>query len=129
MFLIKTGVRNFGHKRNGAYAKENIKQGQCIWSFDKKYDKVFTFRAFQKSNELVKQYLFNYGYLCEINKKFVVVMCFDHAKYMNHDLNPNTIADPQDEFKCIASRDIQEDEELTCNYYHFDLWTPEIRGF
>jgi len=40
-------------------------------------------------------------------------MCVDNARFINHSDTPNT---GNDGYDCPVLRDIQKDEELTCDY-------------
>lgn len=129
MFTISTAITYFKDKGNGCYTKENIKKGQIVWQFDSRYDLLIPLKTFLNENNLRREFLFTYGYLCLIKEKLNIIVCGDNARFMNHDYNPTVITDPDDEFQCIASRDVNNNEELTCNYNEFDLWNPQVRGF
>ena len=60
-----------------------------------------------------QSYLDVYAYLSE----GVYVLCGDHARFMNHAAEPNTVEEGS---LCLAARDIAVGEELTCNYFNFD---------
>jgi SET domain-containing protein len=49
-----------------------------------------------------------------------MILCGDHSKHMNHSAEPNLL-DLENGYKNVAARDIAVGEELTCNYYDFDL--------
>ena len=54
-----------------------------------------------------------------------ITLCGDHAKHMNHSDDPNLL----DLETNVAARDIAAGEELTCNYYIFDLdASRKLRG-
>jgi hypothetical protein len=64
-----------------------------------------------------QDFLYQYGYVEIDGSERVLILCGDHAKHMNHSEKPNLL----DLETNIAARDIQAGEELTCNYYLFDL--------
>ena len=49
-----------------------------------------------------------------------MVYCADLSKHMNHSNSPNLLDTP-DNLQQIAAYDIKAGEELTCNYFTFDL--------
>lgn len=46
--------------------------------------------------------------------------CADLSKHMNHSNSPNLLDTP-DYLQQVAAHDIEVGEELTCNYFTFDL--------
>jgi len=52
-----------------------------------------------------------------------VTLCADNAKHMNHSDSPNVVngEDGDGVETNVAARDIEAGEELTCDYYSFDL--------
>jgi SET domain-containing protein len=61
-----------------------------------------------------------YTYVEKTEGQEIMVYCADLSKHMNHSDSPN-LYDTPDNLQEIASRDIEVGEELTCNYYLFDL--------
>lgn len=105
----------------GVVTLEPIKKGQIVWRWDYGYDKVVSPWDYDSLPICVRQQLDNYSYRTEDGYN----VCFDNARFMNHSNDPNTVVSPElngpltDCF--IASRDISEGEELTCDYRTFDL--------
>ncbi|MBC7234389.1 MAG: SET domain-containing protein [Chloroflexi bacterium] len=104
----------------GVFTREPIKKGQLVWVRDPRIDisiPVSDIAAFPKP---VQDFIYMYGYMTMEHGRKVIVLCGDHGKHMNHADEPNLI-EAEDGISDIAARDIEAGEELTCNYYHFDL--------
>jgi SET domain-containing protein len=67
--------------------------------------------------DAIQDFLRKYGYEEMHDGERTIVLCGDHARHMNHSDEPNLI----DSDANIAARDIEAGEELTCNYYVFDV--------
>ena len=71
--------------------------------------------------EPAREQFLKYAYLNPKTNKYI--LCFDDARFFNHSDNANCIdvESPDDsEGIDIAAKDIQDGEELTCNYKEFD---------
>ena len=68
----------------------------------------------------MKEFLARYAY-CE---RGTLVLCGDHARFMNHSPEPSCGNDPTRRFT-LALRDIAQGDELTDNYSTMeDSWEP-----
>jgi len=90
-----------------------------VWQFDPRLD-----RAIPEADVLglpapAQEYVRMYGYLEIRDGRKVYTLCGDHAKHMNHSHAPNLLN--VDSNLDTALRDIEAGEELTCDYYEFDL--------
>ncbi len=113
MLLVKTYLGESPIAGKGLFASEDIKKGTVVWRFHDKLDLALSVEEYNNLPAVQKEYMDIYSYLSDDG----YILCGDHSKFMNHDDEPNTIEDGLD---CIASRDIAKDEEITCNYFHFD---------
>jgi uncharacterized protein len=117
MLLVKCSVRPSRVHGLGCFTEEPVQAGQVVWIFDSRID------VRVRSSELLdfpppmREFLLMYGYEELYQGERTIVLCGDHARYMNHSEEPNLI----DGETNVASRDIRAGEELTCNYYVFDL--------
>lgn len=68
-------------------------------------------------------FVHHYGYLDK--KDLVWRIPFDNLRFINHSDTPNTHAINEDDY---ASRDIAAGEELTCDYFTFDLGAEQKLG-
>ena len=70
----------------------------------------------------IQEYLLTYCYMEIRNGDKALVLCGDNSKYMNHSNMPNLIEVNHDNTSInVAIVDIKAGEELTCNYFDFDL--------
>ena len=112
MFLVRTYVASSGIHGNGVFAAEDIAQGRPIWQFARGLDLVVPFEQIEKAPEAFREYMEMYAYVSPQVEGGMILSC-DHAKFLNHDDDPNT--DIQGE-TTLARRAIRKDEEITCDY-------------
>jgi SET domain-containing protein len=105
----------------GCFTNEDIKKGQVVWELDHKLDLRLLFSELQHLPEPVQEYLHVYGYAEMFEGEKTIVLCGDHSKHMNHAANPNLLGIGGKLNSDVAKRDIKAGEELTCDYYEFDL--------
>ncbi len=93
----------------GLFAAEFIPKGTLIWKFSG-LDQQFTKEELGSKNltDIEKSYFKRY----EFGKDDIYIFCSDDAKYCNHADEPNTYGYPEQ----YALKDIQTNEEITCNY-------------
>lgn len=116
MLAVKTKLRKSKIHGMGVFAAQNIRKGAVIWKFNPIIDKEITIKQYDSLPSIAKKYLDKYSYLDE-NKK--LVLCGDDGRFVNHSANPN--CDDETGMNTIALRNIKKGEELTSNYYSFDV--------
>lgn len=132
MFIVRTSLRPSFIQGIGCFADEPIKKGQVVWQFDPRLDIRFPLSAVDSFPLFMQEHFRTYSYVELLDGQQVIVYCADFSKHMNHSDEPN-LFDTEDNLQEIAIRDIAVGEELTCNYYKFDLHaaeklsTPNIR--
>lgn len=94
----------------GVFATEFIPKGTIVWILDD-LDIILDDEYVESLDEFRKETIYKYSYEDNDGK---YVLCWDHARYMNHSFDPNCI-DTAYEFE-LAARDIYPGEELTCDY-------------
>lgn len=120
MLRVKSYLAHSGIHGIGLFAGEPIKKGTVIWGFDGPIDLRFKPEDVKPMSERMKAFLSRYAY-CE---RGTLVLCGDHARFMNHSPEANCGNDPTRQFT-LALRDIAEGEELTDNYTTMeDSWEP-----
>ena len=72
-------------------------------------------------SESSREQVLNYCYI-DKEKPDIYILCFDNARFMNHSKEPSTTNGFSYEvYADVATRDIQEGEELTYDYELEDL--------
>ena len=127
MFIVRTSLRPSSIQGLGCFAEEPIKQGQVVWQFDPRLDLRIPLSEFSDFPQAIQEHFLVYTYVEIHNGQEVMVYCADLSKHVNHADVPNLFDSP-DNLQEIAVRDIEIGEELTCNYYSFDLHAAEKLG-
>lgn len=99
----------------GLFATKFVPKGTITWVCDP-LDQVIPAASAAEFRGLAKQALEKYSYL---NGKGDRILCWDHARYVNHSCNPTCLAAGFD-FE-IAVRDIFPGDEITDDYGTLNL--------
>jgi SET domain-containing protein len=118
MLLISTSLRPSPIHGIGCFTNEKIRKGQVVWEFDERIDLRIPVSRLSEFPTPVQEFFSIYGYTEIYGGEKVMILCGDHSRHFNHSENPNLIDTPS---KSTATQDIEAGEELTCNYYSFDL--------
>ncbi|MBC9794437.1 SET domain-containing protein [Sinomicrobium weinanense] len=102
----------------GVVATQLIPKGTITWVQDK-LDIVLTSGQIEEMSDFYKDILDIYTFR---NNKGDYVLCWDHAKYVNHSFKSNCLTTPYD-FE-IAIRDIYPREQLTDDYGYLNVSRP-----
>lgn len=121
MLLINAVIKASPIHGYGCFAAEFIPKDAMVWAFDPRIDVRIRYDDVLSLPEPARAFLEMYGYADMYDAEKVVILCGDHAKHMNHSDEPNVLCIQGDMVRNVAARDIQPGEELTCNYYEFDL--------
>ncbi len=114
MLLVRTRVAPSPIHGLGLFAAEPIRQGETIARHSCLFDEVFTDEAAREFGPVVYDFIRTYGY--RHGEDWVLPS--DHLCFMNHATEANTFDDGGDD---IAARDIAAGEEITGDYFAFDL--------
>ena len=109
-YLEKSPIHGFG-----VFAREFIAKGTKVWEFHPLFDLVFTEEEFENLPPSVREEIEIHLYQPEPGGKLYYESTM--GKYMNHSREPNV--DFSEIGVGVARRDIQPNEELTCDYRHF----------
>lgn len=120
MLLVKSFLKFSEIHGVGCFAGEDIQAGQMVWKFDPLLDVEYSEEEARDFHPAVKNFLSMYAYGQLENSKKTFILCGDHARHMNHSVNPNLIEAGNGNAYNIAARDIKAGEELTCDYNSFD---------
>jgi hypothetical protein len=127
MFIVRTSLRPSPIDGIGCFADVPIKKGQVVWQFDPRFDIRIPLSELSSFPLAIQDQIRKYTYIEEADGQLIMVYCADLSKHMNHSDTPN-LYDTPDNLQEIASRDIEAGEELTCNYFLFDLHAAEKLG-
>ncbi|HEY2010893.1 MAG TPA: SET domain-containing protein [Rhizomicrobium sp.] len=112
MFIVQTYVAASGIHGNGVFAGEELYEGQQIWRFAPGLDLVVPFDVIAAAPKAFQDYMEMYAYISPQVDGGMVLSC-DHAKFLNHSDDPNTLIDGP---ITLARRAIRKGEEITCDY-------------
>lgn len=116
MLLVQTKLRISKLHGIGLFAAQFIPKGTTTWKYVPGLDKTYTEKDIERMTPPAREQFLKYSYYDKRLRKFV--LCFDDQRFINHDsATPNIQSTPRMD---IAARDIQDGEELTCNYNHYD---------
>ena len=121
MLLVKASLKPSKIHGFGCFAAERIVRGTVVWAFDERIDVRIPFGSLASLPPEAERFFLRYGYVEMRNGEKIVTLCGDHAKHMNHANEPNVVEAGDGRHDNIAARDIEPGEELTCDYYMFDL--------
>lgn len=127
MFIVRTSLRPSRIQGLGCFAEEAIARGQVVWQFDPRLDIRIPLSELAGYPVAVQEHFRIYTYVEEIDGSKVMIYCADLSKHMNHSDTAN-LYDTPDNLREIAVCDIGIGEELTCNYYAFDLHADQKLG-
>jgi len=116
MLLVETYIAISERKGIGLFTKSFIPKGTVYWIRDEKFDRVFTKGQMLELRSLAIAYIQYHGFLEKSGNWY---LCNDNARFSNHSSNPNTINhfDNDGLIKHSSmSQDINEGEEITCDY-------------
>ena len=128
MMLVKTVVRPSIIEGLGLFADQDIPQGTPVWQFTPGFDLLVDPRKLTDLSPAARDQFLKYAYVSKKSGKYV--LCFDDARFFNHDANPNVSCTYSahavgEEDICLACRQIPKDEEMTCDYREFDSALPK----
>lgn len=115
MLVVKTEIRKSPIHGVGVFALEDIKEGQLVYKWNPKVDRVYSWEDVQKltgkQRELMNRFAMKEGKDVHLDG--------DNSHFMNHSDNPNMAPFPDND-TWFATRDIKKGEEIVCSYRHFD---------
>lgn len=123
MLTVKTYVDKSSIQGLGLFAGEFIPKGALIWLFCGELDRFFSEESKFKLLKEEGEYLDKYAFFDKGSKLYV--LCGDNARFTNHSNTPNTEIK---ENAVIATKDIQIGEEITEDYYLYDLEADKKLG-
>lgn len=122
MFHIKIKLKESPLQGIGLYADENIKQGQKIFSENPDLVLIFTSDQFSQLSEDSQQTVRHYGFFDKTKKLWH--LSFEDIRFCNHEVNATMTLQNS---SLVATRDIQQGEELTEDYSEFEDLRDELK--
>lgn len=121
MLIVKTILAPSAIEGLGLFAGQHIPKGTIVWQFVPGVDAIFDAAEIEKLPEVTQDICRRYAYYDRANNKYV--LCGDDARFENHSDDANTTGVYPEGLPFgvdVATRDIQEGEEITCDYRSFD---------
>ncbi len=119
MLLVKTHLDKSRIHGIGLFASERIRKGTVLWRLDPAIDVQLTPAQIEALAPPARAQIRKYTYRDRVLGTYV--LCGDDARFFNHDRAPNCLDLPDAKGgTTVAARDIEEGEELTCDYAAFD---------
>ncbi len=116
MIKVKTKIGLSKISGIGLFADQFIPQGTVTWEYDPRFDTSFTEEDVRQMSEAAQTQFWKYAYFDKDLQKYV--LCFDDQRFINHTSSGHNIqSTPRQD---TAARDIEEGEELLCNYNDYD---------
>ncbi len=118
MMLVRTYLSNSSIEGIGVFAADPIRKGDLIWRLDPKFDVLFSEGDVAgwplHMDDFIQRYCYRHRDMPD-----TWVLELDNGRFMNHAEAPN--ANFEEFYSGYALRDIAAGEELTCNYFDFDV--------
>ena len=119
MLLVKTYLGPSRIHGIGLFAAQRIREGTVVWRMEPLIDLELTQAQMERLAEPSRAQVRKYTYMDLVRHR--LVLCGDDARFFNHADRPNCQDFPDaDGGTTVAGRDIEEGEELTCDYARFD---------
>lgn len=127
MLLVKTRLAASGIHGIGLFAAEFIGEGTVVWQSHAGVDIRMTEEQISGLPVPCREQIQKYSY--REKHTGLYVLCGDDARFFNHSVQPNCVDVYAGEGGdlTLAARDIEDGEELTCDYALFDLDLVEGR--
>lgn len=121
VLLVKTRLAVSDIHGIGLFAAEPIREGTVVWRSHPAVDIRMTEGQISALPAPCREQIQKYSY--REKQTGLYVLCGDDARFFNHSARPNCIDVYGEEGQdlTLAARDIEEGEELTCDYALFDL--------
>jgi SET domain-containing protein len=115
MMMVETELRPSSIHGIGTFLLEDVKEGDLIWRFDSRIDRIFSDAELRTMPERLQDFLAMYSTFHEDSGLWV--LCGDNGRHFNHSDEPNTISLGVAFGDDVAAADLRAGTELTTNYY------------
>lgn len=114
MMMVETELRASPIHGIGAFLLQDVKQGDLIWRFDSRIDRVFADWEVEHLPEILREFLQVYSTYQE--ESGLWILCGDNGRHFNHSDEPNTRSLGVGFGDDIAAQDLAVGTELTTDY-------------
>ena len=114
MLTVETELRPSAIHGIGVFLLEDVREGQLVWRFDSRIDRVFANAELEDMPESLRRFLTVYSTYHE--KSGLWVLCGDNGRHFNHSDDPNTISLGVAFGDDVAAADLPAGTELTTDY-------------
>jgi|SRR3954449_3395801 hypothetical protein len=114
MLMVETELRSSPIHGIGVFLLEDVSEGQIIWRFDSRIDRVFSDAELDEMPENLRAFLQVYSTYHEDSALWV--LCGDNGRHFNHSDHPNTLSMGVAFGDDIAAADLPAGTELTTDY-------------
>ncbi len=128
MLKVKTYLDRSRLHGIGLFSGEKIKANQEVWSFQPLVDLVVEPCQWQAMETELAAHSFSQVRQLAYKEDGRYYLCIDNAQFMNHCSAGYNVANLKEGNTMVALRDIEEGEELVCNYFEFcdqDDWSMQ----
>jgi SET domain-containing protein len=114
MMMVETELRPSAIHGTGVFLLEAVREGQLIWQFDSRIDRVYSETELASLPERNARFLRTYSTWNEAAALWV--LCGDNGRHFNHSAEPNTISRGIAFGEDVAATDLDAGTELTSDY-------------
>jgi hypothetical protein len=114
MLLVRTELRPSSIHGIGVFLLEDVKEGQLVWRFDSRIDRVFADSELDAMPADLRDFLKIYSTFHADSALWV--LCGDNGRHFNHSDRPNTVSLGVAFGDDVAATDLAEGTELTTDY-------------
>ena len=114
MMMVETELKPSSIHGLGVFLLERVREGDLVWRFDPRVDRVYSGAEFDALPVHVQKYLRTFSTWHEATGLYV--LCGDNGRYFNHSDVPTTTSSAISFGDDRAARDLAPGEELTSDY-------------
>ncbi len=114
MMMVETEIRPSPIHGLGVFLLQPVRQGDLVWRFDTRIDRVYTEEEVGTLPEHVQRFVRTYSTWHA--PTHVWVLCGDHGRHFNHSDLPTTVSSAISFGEDRAAMDLPAGAELTSDY-------------
>ena len=114
MLMVETELRPSPIHGIGVFLLKPVRQGELIWRFDARIDRVYTEEELETFPEHMRRFLRTYSTWHEPTRLWV--LCGDNGRHFHHSDTPSTVSDGISFGEDRAVADLAVGTELTSDY-------------